>query len=111
MFSRAFEEELLQRANVTVEYGNRSVLTKEELFKKLYRILEDNAAIQLRLYDYTQEHRYEEKYVFGDFTSEFVQHIFQADESSRVYKLGCVHEKRSSGVEKLNLMGASTSKI
>ncbi|MEK5161816.1 transcription initiation factor TFIID [Paenibacillus sp. FSL R5-0527] len=105
MFSRAFEEELLQRANVTVEYGNRSVLTKEELFKKLYRILEDNAAIQLRLYDYTQEHRYEEKYVFGDFTSEFVQHIFQADESSRIYKLGCVHEKRSSGVEKLNLMG------
>lgn len=105
MFSRTFEEELLQRANVTVEYGNKTVLTKEELFKKLYRILEDNAAIQLRLYDYTQEHRYEEKYVFGDYTSEFVQHIFRADETSRIYKLGCVHEKRSSGVEKLNLMG------
>ncbi|MNO21472.1 hypothetical protein D3C76_112460 [compost metagenome] len=105
MFSRTFEEELLQRANVTVEYGNKTVLTKEELFNKLYRILEDNAAIQLRLYDYTQEHRYEEKYVFGDYTSEFVQHIFRADESSRIYKLGCVHEKRSSGVEKLNLMG------
>ena len=105
MFSRTFEEELLQRANVTIEYGNKTVLTNEELFKKLYRILEDNAAIQLRLYDYTQEHRYEEKYVFGDFTSEFVQYIFQADESSRIYKLGCVHEKRSSGVEKLNLMG------
>ncbi|MNZ53759.1 hypothetical protein D3C78_716440 [compost metagenome] len=105
MFSRTFEEELLQRANVTVEYGNKTVLTKEELFKKLYRILDDNAAIQLRLYDYTQEHRYEEKYVFGDYTSEFVQHIFRADETSRIYKLGCVHEKRSSGVEKLNLMG------
>lgn len=105
LFSRTFEEELLQRANVTVEYGNKTVLTKEELFKKLYRILDDNAAIQLRLYDYTQEHRYEEKYVFGDYTSEFVQHIFQADETSRIYKLGCVHEKRSSGVEKLNLMG------
>lgn len=105
MFSRTFEEELLQRANVTVEYGNNTVLTKEELFKKLYRILDDNAAIQLRLYDYTQEHRYEEKYVFGDYASEFVQHIFRADESSRIYKLGCVDEKRSSGVEKLNLMG------
>ncbi|MNC31899.1 hypothetical protein D3C75_802350 [compost metagenome] len=105
MFSRTFEEELLQRANVTVEYGNKTVLTKEDLFKKLYRILDDNAAIQLRLYDYTQEHRYEEKYVFGDYTSEFVQHIFRADETSRIYKLGCVHEKRSSGVEKLNLMG------
>lgn len=105
MFSRTFEEELLQRANVTVEYGNKTVLTKEELFKKLYRILDDNAAIQLRLYDYTQEHRYEEKYVFGDYASEFVQHIFRADESSRIYKLGCVDEKRSSGVEKLNLMG------
>ncbi|MNE73191.1 hypothetical protein D3C80_1691880 [compost metagenome] len=43
--------------------------------------------------------------MFGDYTSEFVQHIFRADESSRIYKLGCVHEKRSSGVEKLNLMG------
>lgn len=105
MFSRTFEEELLQRANVTVEYGNKTVLTKEELFKKLYRILDDNAAIQLRLLDYTQEHRYEEKYVFGDYASEFVQHIFRADESSRIYKLGCVDEKRSSGVEKLNLMG------
>lgn len=105
MFSRTFEEELLQRANVTVEYGNKTVLTKEELFKKLYRILDDHASIQLRLYDYTQEHRYEEKYVFGDYASEFVQHIFRADESSRIYKLGCVDEKRSSGVEKLNLMG------
>ncbi|WP_110930233.1 transcription initiation factor TFIID [Paenibacillus bouchesdurhonensis] len=105
LFKRTFEEELLQRANVTVEYGNKSVLTKEELFKKLYRILEDNAAIQVRLYDYTQEHRYEEKYVFGDYTSELVRHIFQADETSRIYKLGCVHEQRSSGLEKLNLMG------
>lgn len=105
LFSRTFEEELLQRANVTVEYGNKTVLTKGELFKKLYRILEDNAAIQVRLYDYTQEHRYEEKYVFGDYTSELVQHIFRADETSRIYKLGCVHEKRSSGLEKLNLMG------
>lgn len=105
LFKRTFEEELLQRANVTVEYGNKTVLTKEELFKKLYRILEDNAAIQVRLYDYTQEHRYEEKYVFGDYTSELVRHIFQADESSRIYKLGCVHEQRSSGLEKLNLMG------
>ncbi|AZK44996.1 transcription initiation factor TFIID [Paenibacillus lentus] len=105
LFKRTFEEELLQRANVTVEYGNKTVLTKEELFKKLYRILEDNAAIQVRLYDYTQEHRYEEKYVFGDYTSELVRHIFQADETSRIYKLGCVHEQRSSGLEKLNLMG------
>lgn len=105
LFKRTFEEELLQRANVAVEYGNKTVLTKEELFKKLYRILEDNAAIQVRLYDYTQEHRYEEKYVFGDYTSELVRHIFQADESSRIYKLGCVHEQRSSGLEKLNLMG------
>ncbi|MBU5670640.1 transcription initiation factor TFIID [Paenibacillus brevis] len=104
-FKLSFEEELLQRSNVTIEYNNKEVLSKDDLFKKLYRTLEDRAAIQLRLYDYTQEHRYEEKYVFGDMESEFVRYVFSVDESSRIYKLGGVHEKRSSGVVKLNLMG------
>lgn len=104
-FKLSFEEELLQRSNVTIEYNNKEVLSKDDLFKKLYRTLEDRAAIQLRLYDYTQEHRYEEKYVFGDVESEFVRYVFSVDESSRIYKLGGVHEKRSSGIVKLNLMG------
>lgn len=104
-FKLSFEEELLQRSNVTIEYTNKEVLSKDDLFKKLYRTLEERAAIQLRLYDYTQEHRYEEKYIFGDAESEFVRYVFSVDESSRIYKLGSVHEKRSSGIVKLNLMG------
>jgi len=104
-FRLTFEEELLQRANVTVEYHDRQVLSKDELFKTLYRTLEERAGIHIRLLDYTHEHRYEEKYFFGDNTTEFVRYAVSADETSRIYKLGCVHEKRSSGVEKLNMMG------
>lgn len=104
-FKLTFEEELLQRSNVTIDYSNKEVLSKDELFKMLYSTLEDRAAIHLRLYDYTQEHRYEEKYIFGDIESEFVRYMFGVDETSRIYKLGCLHEKRSSGVVKLNLMG------
>jgi len=104
-FAQTFEEELLRRANVTIDYSNKQVLSKDDLFKKLYRTLEDHAAINVRLLDYTQEHRYEEKYFFGDAESEFIRYSLGADETSRIYKLGYVHEKRSSGVEKLNLMG------
>lgn len=104
-FTQTFEEELLQRANVSVAYSNRIALSKAELFNLLYRTLEDNAAINIRLLDYTHEHRYEEKYLFGDRESEFIRYALGVDETSRIYKLGCVHEKRSSGVEKLNLMG------
>ncbi|SFE76345.1 hypothetical protein SAMN04487969_106156 [Paenibacillus algorifonticola] len=104
-FAQTFEEELLRRANVTIDYSNRQALAKEDLFKRLYRTLEENASINVRLLDYTHEHRYEEKYMFGDADSEFVQYALGVDETSRIYKFGCIHEKRSSGVEKLNLMG------
>ncbi|MCM3261997.1 transcription initiation factor TFIID [Paenibacillus lautus] len=104
-FVQTFEEELLRRANVTIDYNNKQVLAKEDLFKVLYRMLEENSVTLVRLLDYTQEHRYEEKYFFGDADSEFVRYAIHADEALRVYKLGIVHEKRSSGVEKLNLMG------
>ncbi|MEV5025296.1 transcription initiation factor TFIID [Paenibacillus sp. LPE1-1-1.1] len=104
-FNQSFEEELLLRANVSVAYSNRKALSRDELFQQLYRTLEDNAAINIRLLDYTHEHRYEEKYLFGDRESEFIRFALGVDETTRIYKLGCVHEKRSSGVEKLNLMG------
>lgn len=104
-FTQTFEEELLLRANVSVAYSNRKALSKDELFNLLYRTLEDNAAINIRLLDYTHEHRYEEKYLFGDRESEFIRYALGVDDTSRIYKLGCVHEKRSSGVEKLNIMG------
>lgn len=104
-FRQTFEEELLRRANVTIEYSNQEVLSRDELFKKLYRTLEEHAGIHIRLLDYTHKHRYEEKYFFGDATSEFMRYALNEEETSRIYKLGCVHEKRSSGVEKLNIMG------
>lgn len=104
-FAHAFEEELLRRANVAAAYDNRQVLTKEELFKRLYRSLEEDAVANVRLFDYTQEHRHEEKYFFGDSSSEFLRYAHSVDETTRIYRLGIVHEERRSGVEKLNLMG------
>ncbi|MET3939517.1 hypothetical protein ABIC22_002329 [Paenibacillus sp. PvP094] len=100
-----FEEELLQRANVTIAYGDKNVLTRDDLFRRLYRTLEDQAVVRIRVFDYTQEHRYEEKYFFGDHHSAFMDYAAHAEETSRIYKLGVVYEERSSGVEKLNLMG------
>lgn len=104
-FALPFEEELLRRANVAAAYENREIVSKEELFKRLYRSLEEEANINVRLFEYTQEHRHEEKYFFGDSASEFLRYAFGADETTRIYRLGFVHEQRRSGVEKLNLMG------
>ncbi|MCL6601747.1 MAG: tubulin-like doman-containing protein [Paenibacillus sp.] len=104
-FALSFEEELLRRANVAAAYDNRQVLSREELFKRLYRNLEEGAVINVRLFEYTQEHRHEEKYFFGDSGSEFLRYAFTVDETTRIYRLGFVHEERRSGVEKLNLMG------
>lgn len=100
-----FEEELLQRANVTIAYGDKDVLTRDDLFRRLYHTLEDQAVVRVRVFDYTQEHRYEEKYFFGDHHSAFMDYAAHAEETSRIYKLGVVYEERGSGVEKLNLMG------
>ncbi len=104
-FNQTFEEELLRRANVAAAYENRLVVPKDELFKKLYQTLEEHGGINVRLLDYTHEHRYEEKYFFGDYEGEFLPYAMEVDITSRIYKLGFVHERRSSGVEKLHLMG------
>lgn len=105
LFEQTFEGELLERANVVASYDNRDVLSKEDLFRDLYATLESESAIRADVYRSTHRHRYEEKYMFGDFGSEFVQYAFAVDHGSRTYKLGCVHEQKSSGIEKLNLMG------
>lgn len=104
-FSRTFEEELLERANVSIEYSNRQALSREELFGRLLRTLDEQAAINIRLLDYTHEHRYEEQYLFGDSGSEFVRYALKKGEGALVQRLGCVHERRTSGVDKLSLMG------
>ncbi|MCM3763532.1 tubulin-like doman-containing protein [Neobacillus niacini] len=104
-FHRSFEDELLERANVASDYANQEILTKDDLFKQLYQRLYENSAIQIEVFHYSQEHRYEEKYFFGDFYSKFMNFALEKEQETRHFKVGCAHEKDSSGVEKLTLMG------
>lgn len=105
LFQKTFEDELLERANVTASYGNQEVLSKEDLFRDLYSTLENEAAIRADVYHSTHKHRYIEKYFFGDYDSECIRYAFAIDQGSRTYKLGCVQEMKHSGIEKLNIMG------
>lgn len=110
-FEKSFEDELLKRANMNIKYyDKREILSKRELFKELYDILENNAKINIYVLNFTMRCRYEEKYLFGNYESDFVKYAFAADKGIRTYKLGCVHEKRTSGIEKLNLMGGFSIK-
>ncbi|WP_102273124.1 hypothetical protein [Cytobacillus massiliigabonensis] len=102
---QTFEQEILARGNVMVDYGDSQVMTKEELFNELYQLLEKDSACQIHLLDYTQKHKYEEKYYLGDFQSSFIQYVLGIDKDNRPYRLGCIHENRASGIEKLSLMG------
>jgi hypothetical protein len=104
-FHRSFEDELLERANVRTRYENSDVLSREDLFKQLHNRLHDNSAIHIEVYNYTQEHRYEEKYFFGDFYSHFMKYALDKEIETRHFKVGCAHEKKSSGIEMLSIMG------
>jgi len=104
-FQQSFEEELLQRTNVMTEYGNQQVLTRGALFAELFRRMEEEAAIRVQLLQFTQKHRYEEAYYFGDTQSEWVRYALERDRELHAYKLGCIHQHRSSGIEKVRLMG------
>lgn len=104
-FHRSFEDELLDRANVKTHYENRDILSKEDLFKQLYHRLYQQASIHIEVLNYTQDHRYEEKYYFGDFYSKFMVYALEKEKETRQCKVGCAHEKKSSGIEKLSIMG------
>lgn len=104
-FHYSFEDELLERANVRTRYENRDILSQEDLFNQLYNRLDDNSAIHIEVYNYTQNHRYEEKYFFGDFYSHFIKYALEKENDTRHFKVGCVHEKKCSGIEKLSIMG------
>ncbi|WP_043930427.1 hypothetical protein [Bacillus sp. EB01] len=107
-FHRGFEDELLERANAKTEYGNRDILSKEDLFKELYKRLLSQSAVQIEVQS-MQSHKYEEKYFFGDFYSSFVKYAVGKESDLRQYKVGCIHEKKSSGIAKLSLMGGFRS--
>lgn len=105
-FRQSFEDELIRRANVTVRFDDKDgVLSKEQLYRDLYDTLKEQATVHVEVYNYTHKHRYEEHYFFGDCESEFIRYAFDVDKGNRAYKLGCVHENRNSGIEKLSLMG------
>lgn len=104
-FHRSFEDELLERANVMTHYENRDILSKEDLFNQLYNRLHENSSIHIEVFNYTQEHRYEEKYFFGDFYSKFMKYALEKEHETRHFKVGCAHVKKSSGISKLAIMG------
>lgn len=106
-FSKSFEDELNERANVSIEHIDNNVLSKEELYKKLYGILEENSFVKAYIMNYNVN-KYQEKYFFGDYSSDFIKYAFNVDREGRSYNIGYVHEKRASGIEKLNLMGGFT---
>jgi hypothetical protein len=104
-FHRSFEDELLERANVKTGYDNHEILSRDALFKQLNMRLRENAAIQIEVYTYSQVLRHEEKYFVGDFYSKFMTYSLEKENEANHCKVGCAHEKKSSGIEKLALMG------
>lgn len=109
-FYKPFEEEFNKRANADVMDSSNNVLSKEELYRKLLNILDDNSAIKAYIMNYDVR-AYEEKYFFGDYESSFMKYAFNFDRNIRNYKIGYIHEKRASGIEKLSLMGGFTAKM
>lgn len=104
-FNVSFEEELLSRANMLVEYEDTEIAAKSELYKLLYESLEDNSTPCVYLDTTLASHRYIEKYFFGNRQSEFIDYAYKRDQSSRSYKIGTVNDKRKSVIEKLQIMG------
>lgn len=60
-FNLSFEEEFNKRANVNVSDYNLKVLSREELYRRLYNILEDNSALKSHIMNYDVK-GYQEKY-------------------------------------------------
>lgn len=104
-FYESFEDEMQNRATVPTEYNNNKVLSKKELFEKLYELLEEGAKPSVYLSGFNTENKYEEKYLFGDYNCDFIRYAFDYDKTSRIYRLGCVHENKANGIAKLTLMG------
>jgi hypothetical protein len=102
-FQESFEKELLQRANVKVEYGTSDISSKDDMYKHLVKVVMKQSIVNLQLFNYMQKHRHEESYYFGDTRSEFIKFAMSYEASP--FKIGCIHENRRSGISKLKLMG------
>lgn len=108
-FHKSFEEELNERANINISNFNSKVFSKEELYRKLYNILDESSALKSYIMNYDVK-GYQEKYFIGDYSSDFIKYAFDFDRKTRNYKIGYIHERKSSGIEKINLMGGFRAK-
>lgn len=108
-FKKSFEEEFNERANMNVSNLESKVLSKEELYRKLYDMLDKNSALKIYIMNYDVK-PYMEKYFFGDYSSDFIKYALDFDRKTRNYKIGYIDEIKTSGIEKLNLMGGFGAK-
>ena len=104
-FNVSFEEELLARANMVIDYEDKEVVAKRELYDLLYSSLEESSKPCVHLDTTVSTHCYLEKYFFGSRQSEFIDYAYKKDQTSRNYKIGTVSDSRKSSIEKLQLMG------
>lgn len=103
-FSMSFEDELNERTNISTSSYDREISTKDEIFKNLCTILESNSISKAFIIDYNVT-KYEEKYFFGDYSSDFIKYAYNFDKQSKICEIGYIHERRATGIEKLSLMG------
>ncbi len=104
-FNLSFEEELLARANMHVEYTDTDVAAKTKLYELLYDSLEENSKPCVYLDTALAPYQYVEKYFISSQKSEFTAYAYKRDQSSRSYKIGTISDQRNSVIEKLQLMG------
>lgn len=96
-FKMTFEDELKERKNL-------KGFTKENIYKDLCTLLDENAIPKSLIYEYNVK-MYEEKYFFGDYSSDFIKYAYSFDKEWRNYSIGYIHEKTAAGIEKLSLFG------
>lgn len=104
-FNLSFEEELLARANMHIEYTDTEVVAKTELYELLYDSLESNSKPCVYLDTTLAPYQYVEKYFISSQRSEFTAYAYKRDQSSCNYKISMVSDQRNSVIEKLQLMG------
>lgn len=104
-YFKPFEQEVHDRANAATNNEIGSVIGWEELYKRIYTTLENNAEVHMHFKEFTLKNVYEEEYFFGNYDSQFVKYAFRCGSSLTNRKQGCANEKDSKGIEKLKLIG------
>lgn len=104
-FSKPFEEEIHLRANSSVLPGKDDVITWEELYNKIYLTLESNSEVNINIMNFMMNKIHEEKYLYGNSSSNFIKNAFKYHSMVNDHKLGCVNEKNSKGIEELKIIG------